>query len=72
MNNKNNTTMNKTLQDSTAYSHKLDGLLKPKSIALVGVSPRAGTVGHDMYQVLKDGGYEGEIYLVMATNVTTL
>ncbi|MEH6347547.1 MAG: acetate--CoA ligase family protein [Bermanella sp.] len=52
-----NTNMNKN-------SHKLDALLKPKNIALVGVSPRSGTVGHDMYQVLKDGGYEGEIYLV--------
>ncbi len=57
MNNKKNTKMNNN-------SHKLDALLKPTSIALVGVSPRSGTVGHDMYQVLKDGGYEGEIYLV--------
>lgn len=44
--------------------HFLDRLLKPQAIALVGVSPREGTVGYDMLQVLLDGGYEGDIYLV--------
>jgi acyl-CoA synthetase (NDP forming) len=64
MNNKKNTVMKNDTQLANPNSHPLDGLVKPKSIALVGVSPRSGTVGHDMYQVLKDGGYEGEIYLV--------
>lgn len=45
-------------------THYLDRLLKPKTIALVGVSPREGTVGHDMLQVLLAGDYQGEIYLV--------
>ena len=47
-----------------SQSNPLDRLLKPRSIALVGVSPRAGTVGNDMLKVLHDGGFEGRIYLV--------
>ena len=64
MNNKKNTVMNNNTPDTMNTSHPLDALLKPKTIALVGVSPRTGTVGHDMYKVLKEGGYEGELYLV--------
>jgi len=45
-------------------SHYLDRLLKPQTIALVGVSPREGTVGHDMLKVLLDGGYQGQVFLV--------
>lgn len=45
-------------------THHLDRLLKPKTIALVGVSPRAGTVGNDMLKVLLNGGYQGQVYLV--------
>ncbi|EPJ48229.1 MAG: acetyl-CoA synthetase, putative [Osedax symbiont Rs2] len=52
---------NTSSADST---HRLDRLLKPKSIALVGVSPRPGTVGNDMLKVLNDGGYPGTVYLV--------
>jgi len=37
-------------------SHYLDRLLKPQTIAVVGVTPREGTVGHDMLKVLLDGG----------------
>jgi len=47
-----------------ANQHRLDRLLKPESIALVGVSPREGTVGHDMLAVLHNGGYQGKVYLV--------
>lgn len=52
--------MNKTINNP----HYLDQLLKPESIALVGVSPRPGTVGNDMLKVLLDGGYDGKLYLV--------
>ncbi len=56
---------NNTSSSSSADSvHRLDRLLKPKSIALVGVSPRLGTVGNDMLKVLNDGGYPGKVYLV--------
>lgn len=44
--------------------HFLDPLLKPQTIALVGVSPRPGSVGNDMLHVLRQGGYRGQIFLV--------
>ncbi|MFT5707544.1 MAG: acyl-CoA synthetase (NDP forming), partial [Oceanospirillaceae bacterium] len=55
---------NNNISSSSESVHRLDRLLKPKSIALVGVSPRAGTVGNDMLKVLSDGGYPGTVYLV--------
>jgi len=45
-------------------AHTLDRLLKPNSIALVGVSPRPDTVGNDMLKVLLEGDYKGQIFLV--------
>ncbi|EAQ67324.1 acetyl-CoA synthetase, putative [Marinomonas sp. MED121] len=45
-------------------THYLDRLLKPETIALVGVSPREGTVGNDMLKVLLSGGYKGQVFLV--------
>ena len=45
-------------------THYLDRLLKPQTIALVGVSPREGTVGNDMLKVLLSGGYKGQVFLV--------
>ena len=44
-----------------ANEHPLTPLLKPRSIAYVGASPREGTLGHDMLRVLKAGGYRGEV-----------
>jgi acyl-CoA synthetase (NDP forming) len=49
---------------TSVTTHYLDRLLKPKTIALVGVSPRGGTVGNDMLKVLLSGGYQGQVYLV--------
>ena len=49
---------------ATGQPNPLDRLLKPRNIALVGVSPRPGTVGNDMLKVLHDGGFEGQVYLV--------
>ncbi len=56
----------KTIEISNPMTgtHDLDRLLKPKSIALVGVSPRPDTVGNDMLKVLYDGGFEGKVFLV--------
>ena len=49
---------------TTTSNHYLDRLLKPQTIALVGVSPREGTVGHDMLKVLLEGGFQGQVFLV--------
>ncbi len=44
--------------------HRLDPLLTPRSIALVGASDRAGTVGHGMVAGLKEAGFSGPLYAV--------
>ncbi len=44
--------------------HRLDPLLTPRSIALVGASDRTGTVGHGMVAGLKDAGFSGPLYAV--------
>ncbi|MDM8350393.1 acetate--CoA ligase family protein [Pseudomonas sp. sp1636] len=45
-------------------AHFLDRLLKPQTIALVGVSARPGAVGNEMLRVLRQGGFSGQIFLV--------
>lgn len=42
----------------------LDALLKPKSVALVGASPKPGSVGHILARNLLRGGFEGPISFV--------
>ncbi|MEQ9490200.1 MAG: acetate--CoA ligase family protein [Alphaproteobacteria bacterium] len=44
--------------------HRLDPLLRPESIALVGASPREGSYSRRVYDGLVEGGYAGAIYLV--------
>ena len=44
--------------------HRLDPLLRPSSIAVVGASRRAGGVGHTLIRHLKHGGFEGALYAV--------
>ena len=42
--------------------HRLDPLLRPRSVAVVGASERDGSVGRRTVHNLLAGGYEGEIY----------
>jgi acyl-CoA synthetase (NDP forming) len=44
--------------------HRLDPLLKPASIALVGVSERADSPGHRLLKMVLESDYAGEVYLV--------
>ena len=44
--------------------HPLDPMLRPRSIAVLGASERAGTVGCQVIINLLRGGYEGELYAV--------
>jgi len=44
--------------------HRLDPLLKPTSIALVGVSERADSPGHRLVKMVLDSDYAGDVYLV--------
>ena len=44
--------------------HRLDPLLKPCSIALLGASTRTGTPGHILSEMVIRSGYEGPVYPV--------
>jgi acyl-CoA synthetase (NDP forming) len=45
-------------------SHRLDPLLRPASIAVLGATERPGTVGRTVVENLLRGGYEGTLYAV--------
>ena len=40
-------------------AHRLDPLLRPRSIAVLGATEREGTVGRHTIENLLKGGYEG-------------
>ncbi|MEM7170885.1 MAG: acetate--CoA ligase family protein [Pseudomonadota bacterium] len=50
------------MQDSKP--HYLAPMLAPRSIALIGVSAKVGTIGNAMLHVLRRGGYDGALYPV--------
>ena len=45
-------------------TYRLEQLLAPRSIALVGASAREGSLGHAILRNLRDGRFKGEIHLV--------
>lgn len=45
-------------------SHRLDPLLRPRSIAVLGASEREGSVGRRLVHNLLAGGFEGNLYPV--------
>jgi acyl-CoA synthetase (NDP forming) len=45
-------------------AHRLDPLLRPRSIAVLGASERDGTVGRHTIENLLKGGYEGGLYAI--------
>lgn len=44
--------------------HRLQPLLCPRSIAVVGASPRPGTFGHSCWQAVLETGFDGDLFLV--------
>jgi acyl-CoA synthetase (NDP forming) len=42
--------------------HRLAKLLMPESVALVGASPKSGSVGNGMLHGLRGGGFKGRVY----------
>ena len=44
--------------------HRLQPLLAPRSVAIVGASPKQETFGWTSYRALVDCGYEGRVALV--------
>jgi acyl-CoA synthetase (NDP forming) len=49
---------------SPVVSHRLDALLRPKSIAIVGASARPDSFGKQLQLSINSLGYEGQIYLI--------
>lgn len=49
---------------SPVVSHRLDALLRPKSIAIVGASARSDSFGKQLQLSINSLGYEGQIYLI--------
>eukprot|EP01032_Pedospumella_encystans_P018180 gene18180-20703_t len=45
-------------------NHKLNALLRPRSIAIVGASARADGFGQQLLTSIESLGYEGEIFLI--------
>jgi len=45
-------------------AHRLDPLLRPRSIAVVGATPRANSVGNRTVLNLQQGGFDGPLYAV--------
>ncbi|HSM26159.1 MAG TPA: acetate--CoA ligase family protein [Anaerolineaceae bacterium] len=43
-------------------SNYLDGLMRPKSIAVLGASADTSKIGHSVLKNIIEGGYEGKIY----------
>ena len=44
--------------------HRLDPLLKPESIALVGVSDKTGSPGHLLFEMVINSEYRGRVFLI--------
>jgi len=44
--------------------HRLDPLLKPESIALVGASDKAGSPGNLLYEMVMNSDYRGQVFLI--------
>ena len=45
-------------------TYRLDKLFSPRSVAVVGASPRATSAGHAVLRNLKASGFKGAIQLV--------
>ena len=53
-----------TASRGAGMAHRLDPLLRPRSIAVLGATEREGTVGRHTIENLLKGGYEGGLYAV--------
>ena len=40
----------------------LNGLFRPKGVAVIGASNKAGKIGYSVVEALKNGKYDGEIF----------
>src|SRR5207248_541267 len=50
-----------------AAARSVERLLRPQSIAVVGASRTRGTIGHEIFRNLLNGGFNGPVYPVHPT-----
>jgi len=53
--------LNEQFAEEARPAQRLDALLSPRSIAVIGASPRPDTPGHDTLRQLARIGYAGKI-----------
>ena len=53
-------------------SNQLDAIMKPKSVAIIGASERAGAIGKELTNKMLTYGYKGELYPVNPKSDTVL
>ena len=54
-------------RDRLAAARSMQRLLRPHSVAVIGASRKAGTVGHELVRNLVGGGFQGPVYPVNPT-----
>jgi acyl-CoA synthetase (NDP forming)/GNAT superfamily N-acetyltransferase len=54
-------------REHRAEARSIARLLRPRSVALVGVSVKEGTFGHTLLRNMLDGGFTGQIHVVHPT-----
>jgi len=61
-------------RDRKAAAMSMQRLLRPRSVAVIGASRKAGTVGHELVRNLVLGGFQGPVYPVNPTadNIASL
>ena len=59
-------------RDRAASVRSVSYLLEPGSVAIVGASPRRGTIGHELVRNVLSGGFTGSLYPVNPTATEVL
>src|SRR6202040_407352 len=54
-------------RERQATARSIRRLLAPRSVAVIGASPRAGSIGHRLMRNLLDGDFAGPVYPVHPT-----
>jgi acyl-CoA synthetase (NDP forming) len=52
------------VSDTLDTSSRLEALLEPRSIAVIGAGRHPGSIGHEVLRNILDGGYTGVVYAV--------
>ena len=57
-------TTTKSISKSGSTAQPLESIFRPKSVAVIGASNRAGNVGNAIFRNILFGGYGGTLYPV--------